>query len=105
MTRIIQLDFGSGSDPDPAHRWDTKHKLFSLVEVYTPPMAIIIIDCGISIQVNASSLDDWFYMSSRGWLVVINITCCEAQGGLFVVRSLRNDTQTRHKSTHSHYIP
>ena len=33
MTRTRRLDFGSGPDPDPAYQWDTKRKLFSLVEV------------------------------------------------------------------------
>ena len=30
-----------GEDPDPAYQWDTKRKLFSLMEVHTPPSAVL----------------------------------------------------------------
>ena len=36
------LKFGSGPDPDPADRWDTKRKLFSLAEVRTPLSAGLV---------------------------------------------------------------
>ena len=35
VTRTSQFDFGSGLDPDTTFQWDTRHKLFNLVEVCT----------------------------------------------------------------------
>ena len=42
MTRTSQLDFGSGPDADMAGKWDTKCKLFSLVEVCTILCAVLV---------------------------------------------------------------
>ena len=42
MTRTSRLDFGSAPDSDPAHRCDTKRKLFSLAEVCAPPSAVLV---------------------------------------------------------------
>jgi len=33
VTSTNRLDFVSALDADPAYQWDTKHKLFNLVEV------------------------------------------------------------------------
>ena len=43
MTRTSGLDFDSGTDPDPAYRWDTKLKRFSLAEVCAPPSAVLVL--------------------------------------------------------------
>ena len=42
VTRTSRLDFGSGTDPDPAYHWDTKRKLSSLVEVCTLLNAVLV---------------------------------------------------------------
>ena len=42
VTRTSGLDLGSGLDADPAYQWDTKHKLFNLVEVCALPSAVIV---------------------------------------------------------------
>ena len=41
VIRTSQYDFCSGPDADPAYQWDTKCKLFSLVEVCALPGAIL----------------------------------------------------------------
>ena len=38
----IRFESGSDSDTDPAYQWDTKRKLFSLVEVYTLLSAVLV---------------------------------------------------------------
>ena len=42
MTITSRLDFGSGTAADLAHQWDTKRKLFRLLEVCTLPSAILV---------------------------------------------------------------
>ena len=42
VTITSRLDFGSGPDADLAYQWDTKHKLFSLVEVCALPCANLV---------------------------------------------------------------
>ena len=42
MTRTSRFDFGSGPDADPAYKFDTKCKLFSLAEVCALPSAVLI---------------------------------------------------------------
>jgi len=42
VTRRSRLDFGSGSDPDPASSWDTKRKLLSLAEICAQANAILV---------------------------------------------------------------
>uniref|UniRef100_A0A8C4Q1P5 ATPase AAA-type core domain-containing protein n=1 Tax=Eptatretus burgeri TaxID=7764 RepID=A0A8C4Q1P5_EPTBU len=43
VTRTNRFDFGSGLDPDPPYQWDTKCKLFSLVEVWCPTVSTDIL--------------------------------------------------------------
>ena len=42
MTRPSRLNFGEDPDPDLAHQWDTKRKLFNLAEVRAPPSAVLV---------------------------------------------------------------
>ena len=42
MRRTNRLEFGEGPDQDPAYQWDTKCKLFSLVEVCALPSVVLV---------------------------------------------------------------
>ena len=44
MTRTSRFDFGSGQNPDPDNRWDTKCKPFSLAEVCALPRAVLVLN-------------------------------------------------------------
>ena len=39
------LDIASGPNPDLAHQWDTKRKLFILAEVCIVRIAVLIVSC------------------------------------------------------------
>ena len=49
VTRTSRLYFRSGPNTDLTHQWDTKRKLFSLVEVCALPSAILVLICYVRI--------------------------------------------------------
>jgi len=72
VTRTRWLHFGSGPDPDTAHRWDTKRNRLYLAEVCAPPSAVPVNYEWKSSRINVLAVDDVLHRSIR----VLNGSFC-----------------------------
>ena len=73
MTRMSQLNFSSGLNPDPAYKWDTKLKLISLAEGCALPSAFLVY-----ILVNMIVLQVCFSKKEALEYFGMNLGLCEA---------------------------